>query len=775
MPLPEPILDTRTYRDLLEDALARVPVHTPEWTNLSPSDPGVTLLQLFAFMSESVIYRTNRIPTRIRQKFLRLLGIGMRPAIPAQGLVELTKPQGTLEPVAVAAGTQLRATKVPFTLEHTLQVLPIETRCFYKQAIEDSEAAALDELYSRLYEGIDEPDSTSQDTDASADASNDTTGSRFAYYRSQPLDAPSAGVTLGAIELTQTIDGSLWLALLSRPQDQLEQVRESIAGQVLSVGVMPALDTNQKRIHTLPTADASQTLRLIFELPEAPTEPVDLDFAPVYRALQPISDVDLLDHPGVVELQLPNKESLRSFEFADPLVDGAGDYPPRIEDEQLRSRLITWLRIRRAGADNSPGLGAARLSWIGINAARVVQRTHVRGEVLPPGTGEPDQSAVLVNTPIIDGSVQLSVNGELWQQVDDLETAAAEVEQTPRLASLLGSTSQVSAATAVTSEATTAASKVFTIDPESGVVTFGNGLHGTRPPRGAIIQVSYDYGGGTRGVVGIDSITSGENLPRALKVRNPVPTWGGSDAESVQDAERLIPSQVRHGDRLVSAQDWQDLLWRTPGVELGRVDIKPLLHPDQPQTETAGVVTVIVLPRNDPLRPNAPEPDRLFLETVCQHIEPRRLLTTEVYVRGPRYVDIWVSVGFDPMPGADLSRVKPAVERAVQSFLSPFEGGFDQTGWPLGKAVEQAELLAAVARVMNVAQVNNLLLSSGSADPVSSVELQPLELPRLNAVAATVGAPLALNQLLSRGGTETGVEGEQARRRRPIPVAPRDC
>ena len=52
---PAPALDTRTYQDLVDEALARVQIHNPEWTNFNRSDPGVTLLELFAFLTESLL------------------------------------------------------------------------------------------------------------------------------------------------------------------------------------------------------------------------------------------------------------------------------------------------------------------------------------------------------------------------------------------------------------------------------------------------------------------------------------------------------------------------------------------------------------------------------------------------------------------------------------------------------------------------------------------------------------------------------------------------
>jgi hypothetical protein len=59
MPLTVPSLDDRTYQDLRDEALARIPVHTPEWTNFNESDPGVTLIELFAFLTENLLYRSN--------------------------------------------------------------------------------------------------------------------------------------------------------------------------------------------------------------------------------------------------------------------------------------------------------------------------------------------------------------------------------------------------------------------------------------------------------------------------------------------------------------------------------------------------------------------------------------------------------------------------------------------------------------------------------------------------------------------------------------------
>lgn len=73
MPIPVPILDDRTFDDLVEEALSRIPALAPEWTDHNESDPGITLIELFAWLTEQLLYRVDRIPAANEEVFLRLL------------------------------------------------------------------------------------------------------------------------------------------------------------------------------------------------------------------------------------------------------------------------------------------------------------------------------------------------------------------------------------------------------------------------------------------------------------------------------------------------------------------------------------------------------------------------------------------------------------------------------------------------------------------------------------------------------------------------------
>jgi uncharacterized phage protein gp47/JayE len=108
MPLVAPELDDRSYDDLLTQALALIPRYLPEWTNHNDSDPGITMLQLFTWFTDLLIYRVNQVPERNYIKFLQLLGIQTQPASAAVADLTFSTSRPDVD-VIVPAGTQAAA------------------------------------------------------------------------------------------------------------------------------------------------------------------------------------------------------------------------------------------------------------------------------------------------------------------------------------------------------------------------------------------------------------------------------------------------------------------------------------------------------------------------------------------------------------------------------------------------------------------------------------------------------------------------------------------
>src|SRR5438477_10265974 len=79
MSLPAPLLDNRRFQDIVDEAKAAIPRYCPEWTDHNVSDPGVALIELFAWMTDMLLYRVNQVPDKMYTAFLELIGVRLDP------------------------------------------------------------------------------------------------------------------------------------------------------------------------------------------------------------------------------------------------------------------------------------------------------------------------------------------------------------------------------------------------------------------------------------------------------------------------------------------------------------------------------------------------------------------------------------------------------------------------------------------------------------------------------------------------------------------------
>ncbi len=128
--LPAPNLDDRRFQDLVDDAKRLVQQRCPEWTDHNVSDPGVTLIETFAFMVDQLLYRLNRVPDRHYVKFLELIGLKL--FAPAAAHVDVTfwlsapREDAVIVPAGTAVATMRTEAEEPvaFQTEHDLRIVP---------------------------------------------------------------------------------------------------------------------------------------------------------------------------------------------------------------------------------------------------------------------------------------------------------------------------------------------------------------------------------------------------------------------------------------------------------------------------------------------------------------------------------------------------------------------------------------------------------------------------------------------------------------------------
>src|SRR5437588_11428318 len=132
MPLPTSSLDDRRFQDIVDQAKSLIPQYCPEWTDHNVSDPGVTLIELFAWMTDMLLYRVNQVPDKVYIKLLELIGMRLDPPRAAHAPITFYLSAAQPNDVTIPEGTEVATVQTEtssatiFTTETDLTVRPPE-------------------------------------------------------------------------------------------------------------------------------------------------------------------------------------------------------------------------------------------------------------------------------------------------------------------------------------------------------------------------------------------------------------------------------------------------------------------------------------------------------------------------------------------------------------------------------------------------------------------------------------------------------------------------
>jgi hypothetical protein len=500
----------------------------------------------------------------------------------------------------------------------------------------------------------------------------------------EPLQVDPDGLA-PPVDFSKAVDSCAWIALIAAGKLSPEAIRTKITSHerkplLLNLGFVPDLaapaleDIEACRGDKHDGSGRAMEWQISTGRRDANTK------EPIYASLSvPGDTTDGLEREGVVRLQLPVKSDDIGVFDVEPHELGARDFPPAI-DEKVTDKVIAWIRAFRR--DGSP---FGKVQWIGANVSCAIQQRKANTVFLGTGDGQPDQEVTLLHAPVLPNSLVLEV-----EELDGW-TAWAEVEGF---------------------HASGEDDRHYVLDHATGRVRFGTGLQGRTPQFGERIRAkTWLWGGGSQGNVASGAIGELVGVGK-VEVDNPLAAWGGAAGETIAEALTRIPGELRRRDRCVTKNDFTELALQTPGTDLARAEALPRFHPHERVTDAAGVVSVVVWPRVDPIHPNAPMPDRRTLERVCEWLDTRRLITTELYVIPPRYRKIAVAIGLVIKRGYPIEGVRRWAELIVRQYLAPVPPyGPEGRGWGLGRRVVAGELEAAVLQVEGVEYVRQLRLA----------------------------------------------------------------
>jgi predicted phage baseplate assembly protein len=618
MPLDayEPQFD-RPFEDLYRELRDRIPRYAPLWTDFNDSDPGITLLQLFAWLAEMTLHTMSGLPRKNYLKFAALLGLQLAPARPATVHLAFT-PKPTEPPRPIPEHTRCSA---------QVDATPPATLLFETTQALDVIGAPLDALYV-FGDGAITP---------------------------IPLSGGLAGAPFWPLGRNPMTDDALYLAFKPNPANTAP-----FPSRLRFLALRPAEDT----------AGVAQ---------QAGAQEADL-IAPVDLAWEyrPRADRDAWEP---LQVFADGSVALTRDGYLD--VEGPAAIEPAVEPALAAllgpAEKRYWLRVR-LDRNRYPAGRAPRLDQLLPNAVEAVQLASEAETLLGTSSGRADQTFAFPHRPVDPGSLRLELRPNAgaadagWRPVDDFHAAGRE-------------------------------DKVFLLDAAAGRITFGDGAQGRIPPAGAqIVATSWRWGGGSAAnLVAAGAVKTMVDQVRGVeRVTNPRPPAGGAEEESLEHFLKNAPGELRRAGRAVTEQDFEVHACSVGGVRKARA--LGGRHPDFPGVTVPGAVTVFVVADSDARRP---APSAELIRALCRSFDAIRLITTELYVAAPRFVEIRVEARLHADPEAAFDQVAADARRRLDAYLSPAARDF---GEDLSPAALYARLFGDPDEQTRVRSVEDLLL-----------------------------------------------------------------
>lgn len=692
MPLQAPILDDRTFDQLLSEAQERIVRYSRgEWTDFNDSDPGMTIVQLFAWLTETMLFRMNQIPDRNYVKFLEMLNLQLTPAEPAKAaLTFVPKSDPTVEFGAIPRGTQVQSENPaggdPLTFE-TTSGLSIVRRPL--NAIQVFDGSAFQVIADDL-----------------ADSSVGS-GPEFSPFGWTPQ--PGSALYLGFLGLEEG-------------QELPREARPIFPNRMTLRVVLPV--KAGVRLQKYCSTEAS----VVQMRPRSVWEYKRSDAERHWRRLDVLKD-----------------ESQDFTRDGDILIQGPGEIEATIQgrltaDDQAHY----WIRCRLETAD-FPGGTAPLIEAVLPNTVDAVNLETVQNEITGRSEGVPEQHFRLQQRPVV---VSDEVNIEELDQefqaahpdlrslpspVVEITTPAGQVEIWERRPDFLSSGAD---------------DPHYVLDPNSGTITFGDGKKGRIPVADSEIVIRhYRTGGGSAGNVPSGTIvTQRSSLPFVESVSNHRKAEGGRDAQTVEQLKQMAPAMLRCQARSVTEDDFESVARQTGGVQQARV--LPLFHPDYPDVSVPGAVTVVVVADTVSVPPR-PTPE--LLNAVCERLDRHRLITTELFVVEPDFTPVEITATVAANPSASFDRLKQQIRLALLSVFNPFSEAADEwraQAGPASRPPDRDNVPLLPGRDLFVTKLFDVILSPGSdiiSVPKLAVEIEGNVVPFDRQFAVRVDQVLFLN------------------------------
>ncbi len=370
-----------------------------------------------------------------------------------------------------------------------------------------------------------------------------------------------------------------------------------------------------------------------------------------------------------------------------------------------------WLRVQWDSGDYQ---FQPKLQLLLLNTTMAAQKVTIANEILGSSNGNEAQKFLIAKVPVLAGQ-QLEVREPEKPPAQELETLAKETgfPVDALLSEVRGTSQQVWVRwhQVIDFYGSGPRDRHYTLDNLTGTITFGDGRNGLIPPldKGNIRLAFYQTGGGKAGNKLAKTIVQLKTtVPYVDKAINYENAAGGADAETLESLLERAPRQLRHRQRAVTLEDYQDLA-RLASPAVARAKCVPLrnlkLDPLDEQPQVLGSLSVIIVPYS---REAKPLPSLELINRVQDFLVAKAEPTVNLVVVGPLYLSVKVTAEIVLTDLERASEVERAVEQTLKDFLQPLTGGFEGTGWDFGREPYKSDFYRLLEGISGVDHLRRL-------------------------------------------------------------------
>lgn len=663
--LPLKNLDDLLFADMVENAKKMIPSLTDEWINTTSSDPGITFIELFAWLLEMQQYYLNSISLKNKYKYLKLFGEKVQHDKPSSAIVTL---KNAKEEYRLPSKCKFAAGNIIFETERVERIFPIKITGFFSTedniVVNTSEKNWKEQYYifgrnikvqNDFYICFNAPFPINTYIDIVFNIFNDYTVKRNAINNEESF------IHLAEIE---------WQYYTKKGWRKIDFVKDATLEFIKS----GKITFNLKSSMEINMETDSYMIRGV--LKEA-----SYDVPPVFKQVQinsiKLTQKDTLAETSQYEISKEKPEIeilsyLGLYGHIDIFIKGENELLERVYDYEVtdkqNKKIINLNNIFKDEKEKT------KLTVL----LCAYDNNFYLNKSIGHTDGFPDFFIPLIFEDIFYEDFEIWISKdfnkniyEKWSKCGDLYIQGCN-------------------------------DKKYYLDLDNKKLTFGDGING-KIPEGEIIITGFSTTKTNRANVKAREINKLLiEKYKGVSVTNNDPSFGGRRAPSIDDYFKKVRKKLKKVTRAVTDEDYEYIVKSTPGLMIKNAKViisneqNNIFNNDNPNT------VYIVVESYKRSFQHTEKLSTAYIQNIKNNLEKYRLITTEIEVISPEYIYI------DIEGEIRIHNYFKEAEKIITDVIMDY---FNNQKWDFGRSIIYSDLYGIIDMIQCVKRIYSLTIN----------------------------------------------------------------